>query len=203
MANGQGPTEVRVVSPKPLTTRERRERLWIKKLERLPCFEQMVKKLVGGQSVSSVARWGRSLGLDCELKDAELETWRKYVTALSIRIRATLEARPEIRPKPSRAIIEDVKAQADAYGVPLTENGQKLWRQIEKATEELNAEMMLKYLFVIQRDRVEKTRELEKKTGLLLPKGYKELRVLTKIAAEVRKCEIGDLCMNCRGHTKS
>jgi hypothetical protein len=33
-------------SGRPLTIRERREKFWIKKLERLPCFEQMVKKLV-------------------------------------------------------------------------------------------------------------------------------------------------------------
>jgi hypothetical protein len=163
----------------------------------------MVKRLVGGQSVSSVARWARSLGMDCELKDAGLETWRKYVTALSIRIRATLEAQPEIRPKPTQAIIDEVRAQADAYDVPLTENGRKLLRLVEKAAKELNAEIMLKYLFVIQERRVDKLLELEEKMGLLLPEGYKELAVLTKIATEVRKHEVGNLCMNCQRHKAS
>lgn len=189
-----------VISTKHLTTRERRERFWIAKLERLPCFEQIVKRLTDGHSVVSVVRWARSLKTDCELKTAGFETWRKYVNALSLRIRATLEARPEMRPKSSQAIIEDVKAQADAYDVPLTENGRRLWRQIAKATKELNAEMMLKCLFVIQMDRVEKMLELETKMGLLLPEGYKDLAVLAKIAAEVRKYEVGELCINCQEH---
>ena len=95
--------QVRLTSNKPLTTRERRERFWIKKLERLPCFEQMVKRLVGGKSVSSVARWAQSLEMDGELKNAGLETWRKYINSLSIRIRINLEARPEIKPRDDSA----------------------------------------------------------------------------------------------------
>jgi hypothetical protein len=185
---------------KVITIRERRERFWIAKLERLPCFEQIVKRLVDGQSISSVARWARVLGMDCELKNASLETWRKYINALSIRIRTNMEARPELRPKPTQAIIDEVKAQADAYDVPLTENGRKLWRLVEKAAKELNAEIILKYLFVVQERRVDKLLELEKKMGLLLPEGYKELAVLTKIAAEIRKYEVGNLCMNCQRH---
>jgi hypothetical protein len=180
---------------KVITIRERRERFWIAKLERLPCFELMVKRLVDGKSVSSVAHWARSLGMDCELKDAGFETWRKYINALSIRIRINLETRPEIKPKAVRAIIEDVKANADAYDVPLSENGRKLWRLVEKAVKELDSEKMLKYVFVIQQRRVEKILGLEEKTGLLLPDGHKNVAILKSIAAEVRKLELGELAL--------
>jgi hypothetical protein len=180
---------------KVITIRERRERFWIAKLERLPCFELMVKRLVDGKSVSSVARWARSLGMDCELKDTGFETWRKYINALSIRIRLSMEARPEIKPKAVRAIIEDVKANADAYDVPLSENGRKLWRLVEKAVKELDSEKMLKYVFVIQQRRVGKILVLEEKTGLLFPDGHKNVAVLMNIAAEVLKHELGQLAM--------
>lgn len=187
--------QVHLISKKPPTTRERRERFWIKKLERLPCFEQMVKRLVGGQSVSSVARWARSLEMDCELKNAGLETWRKYINSLSIRIRINLEARPEIKPKAVKEIIEDVKANAGAYDVPLTENGRRLWRLVEKAAKQLNAETMLKYCFVIQQRRVEEMVAIEQKMGMLIPDGYKNVAVLKDIAAEVLKHKLGQLAM--------
>ena len=180
---------------KPMTTRERRDRLWIAKLERLPCFSQMVKKLVDGQNVSSVARWAQSLAMDCELKDAGLETWRKYINALSIRIRIKMEARPEIKPKAVKEIIEDVKASADAYDVPLTENGRRLWRLVEHAAKELDSEKMLKYVFVIQQKRVEEILATERKMGLLMPEGYKNLAVLKDVATEVMKLELGQIAM--------
>jgi hypothetical protein len=53
----------------------------------------------------------------------------------------------------------------------------------------------LKYCFIIQVERVESMLKMEEKMNLLLPHGHKEIGVLIKIAAEVRKYEVGKLSM--------
>jgi len=104
-----------------------------------------------------------------------------------------MEARPEIKPKAVKAIIEEVKAHDADYNVPLTENGRKLWHLGEKAAKELDAEKMLKYCVGIQRFRVERMLQWEDKMGLTLPEGYKEMAALTNIAAELLKHELGQV----------
>jgi hypothetical protein len=173
-----------------MNIRERRERLWISKLERLPCFEQMVKKLANGQSVTSVVLWARSVGTDSDLGRVGFETWRKYITALSIRIQATLRAESTPQPKNQEQIIQKVRELADSYDVPLTDNGRRLWRLIKKSAKDWDSETALKYLFAVQQSRVQSLIDWEEKTGILSPGGDKQVAVLMQIAAEVRKLEI-------------
>jgi hypothetical protein len=171
--------------------RERRGHLWIAKLRRLPCFNQIVKKLVDGQGVARVARWCRELNPEGDFQDITFETWRKYLTALAMRVRIESKKlnRVKVEPLAYQALMEEVKRQQEVIADESV--GLPVWSVVKKAARELDAETMLKYCFVIQMERVEAMLEPEEKMNLLMPQGYKEVAVLLDIAAEIRKYELG------------
>lgn len=182
------------------TVRERRERLWIAKLKSLPCFEQLVAKLVEGQSVTSVTRWLHGLGVDGELKNCGYHTLRQYVTALRFRVRENLAhtERKDVEPLAFRTVMQEFERQKDAEIAEepqLTEASKKIWKVVSEAVKKLDAETMLKYCFMVQQGRVEAMLAIENKMGLPLPDVYKNIAVLKDIATEIRKYEVGELWM--------
>lgn len=178
------------------TLRERREHLWVKKLRRLACFNEIVKKFVSGQGVASVARWCHELNPDGELHDKTAETWRKYLTPVAVRVRNDLKEVKisNVEPPAFKALLVELhKLQAATTGPdPVIKTARPIWSEVKKAVRDLDAETILKYCFLIQQARVHTLLELEEKMNLLMPHGYKEIDVLMKIAAEIRKYEAGE-----------
>jgi hypothetical protein len=162
-----------------------------------------VKKLVNGQGVAAVARWCHELNPEGELHNKTHETWRKYLTPVAMRIRNDLKPvkRFKVEPLAYSAWMEELDKQKVAMTEidPVAEPARSIWPEVTKAVRELDAEAMLKYCFLIQQVRVQAMLELEEKMNLLMPHGYKEVAVLMKIAAEVRKYEVGEQRMKGNG----
>jgi hypothetical protein len=189
-----------VLGPK-RSLREQREHLWIAKMRRLSCFNQIVKKFVDGQGVAIVARWCHELNPEGEFQDIALETWRKYLTALSIRVKSQSGKTKRIKTEPLayRLVMDEVRRQQEVIAdVPAPNPAGPIWSVVKKAARELDAETMLRYCFAVQLERVEALVEFERKMKLVTPRGHKEIRVLAKIASEIQKCEIGKLLV--KGH---
>jgi len=178
------------------TVRERREKLWIANLRRLPCFEQLVKKVVEGQSVTSVTKWLHGLGVAGETRS--YHTLGQYVTALSIRVKRNVAQveRKDVTPLAFKMVMQEFEAQDDSVLDDDPEMSQKnvtrIWKVVSDAVRKLESETMLKYCFMVQLARVTRIEELEERTGLPYPGMDKAVRVLKEIAAEVRKVEVGE-----------
>ena len=178
--------------------------MWIRKLRRLPCWEQVIKKLIAGESVTSVAKWLVDMELEGEFKSIGYEGWRKYLGALKARIDMAGLERKNLEPLKYRAVVEEFARQKNSgllegNAVPSLRS---LQRVIEKVAVSLDAEIMLKYCFIIQQGRLAQMLEFEERAGVLMPKGYNEVAVLKNIAAEVRKLEVGNFRIRGRGHSQ-
>jgi hypothetical protein len=185
------------------TLRERREHMWVAKLRRLPCFNQIVKKLVAGQGIAAVARWCHELNPDGELHNKTPETWRKYLTPVAMRVRDDVKSvkRFKVEPLAYTALMEELESQkvATAEADSVAETTRPIWSGVKKAARDLDAETMLKYCFLIQQRRVQAMLEFEEKINLLIPQGHKEVAVLMEIAAEVRTYEVGEQTLSGNG----
>jgi hypothetical protein len=185
---------------KPLTLKERIDLLWVRKLQQLNCYEQLVRKLSDRQSVSGVARWAMQLGIEGEVGRWSFHTWRRYLGALEKRVTRIVvrQERVEVRPLEYQAVIEEVERQADALvAMPeaIPKAAREVWQQVKRTVKELDSETMLKHCYVIQLGRVQQMWEFEQKTKTLTPHGYKNIAVLKEIADSVRKLEIGEQWM--------
>ncbi|MFY9532139.1 MAG: hypothetical protein WBC04_19750 [Candidatus Acidiferrales bacterium] len=178
------------------SVREKLEGVWIARLRRLNCFDQIVKRLVAGMSVMGVAKWLVELNPEGELHGLGLHGWRKYLTPLHMRIKA---GRPvEVL---DGVVVRELLRQAEVLAPdedPVDPAARKLWKEVEKAARELRAETMLKYCFVVQQRRVNMMVEMEQKLRMLVPSGERNLEVLREIAADVRKFEVGEQWMRGR-----
>ena len=101
---------------KPLTLKERCELLWIRRLQQLNCYEQLVRKLSERRSLSSVARWAIQLGIEGEASRWSFHTWRRYLGALEKRVSRIVvrQERVDVRPLEFQAVMEEVERQTDA-----------------------------------------------------------------------------------------
>ncbi|MGB2887273.1 MAG: hypothetical protein WBC04_06235 [Candidatus Acidiferrales bacterium] len=186
-----------------LTARERFEHIWIGKLRRLPCFEQIVKRLADGRSVQGVARWLQELNPEGELKDVGFHTWRKYLYALKMRIEQNMAGVERKNPEPLayKAVIEEFERQKEGEFQgkdDLPPAAEKIRHVVTDAVKKLDAATMLRYCFMVQQGRVETMLEIERKMKFLIPDGHKNLAVLKDIATDVMKLEIGEQWMRGR-----
>ncbi len=189
-----------VLERRKLNVRERRQDIWIAKLRRQNCFDRLVKKLVGGASVSRVTRWLHDLKPEGELKNCSSETLRIYVTALANRVKENMAfvKRSNVEPLAFRLVLREMEKQKGAViddDPPMSKAAKKVLKEVSDAVKKLDAETMLKYAYMVQQGRVEMLLKMENQMNLLMPDGWKNIAVLKDIAAEVRKCEVGEQWM--------
>jgi hypothetical protein len=104
--------------------------------------------------------------------------------------------KPPYRPTEVQLVNLQVKEEiGGAMMDPVPEIAKKIWNEVKKGTKSLNSEIMLKNLFLRQRQRMELMAELEDKTNARFPDGYKRVSTLRAIAAEVQKLEVGEQWM--------
>jgi hypothetical protein len=182
---------------KPLTLKDRCELLWIRRLQQLNCYEQLVRKLSERRSVSSVARWAIQLGIEGEASRWSFHTWRRYLGALEKRVSRIVvrQERVDVRPLEFQAVMEEVERQTDALiampeAIPMA--AREVWQQVKKTVKQMDSESMLKHCYVIQLGRVQRMLDVEAESGVLMREGYKNIAVLKEIADSVRKHEIGE-----------
>lgn len=175
-----------------ISLEERRERLWIRRLQSLNCFDQLLRRLVRGESPMAVAKWAVSLDVEVNWS---LQTWRRYLWVLSQRVKRGL---PRIKRAPpsqdqARVIAEELKVVYPQEEVdPLSEKAKPVWDKVQKAADKVDAATALRYAFMVQLGRVQRLLEIEEKLGMLMPTGYRDIAELREIGAELRKIEIGE-----------
>jgi hypothetical protein len=100
--------------------------------------------------------------------------------------------KPPYRPTEVQLVNLQVKEEiGGAMMDPVPEIAKKIWNEVKKGTKSLNSEIMLKNLFLRQRQRMEVMTELEDKMNVRFPVGYKRVSTLRAIATEVRTLEVG------------
>jgi hypothetical protein len=174
--------------------------LAICRLQKTPCYNEIVRKLTLGQSVRSLAIWLAAQRYDGPHGQWSMYYWEKLLgplrdQILKAKLRAEREARRKAShpPPPTTEKIAEVldKIMDPAMDVmnAMPKSAHEVWKHVDKITEALTAERILKYGFLRQQERVETMMELEGKFHLLLPNGHKEIETLVKLAAELVRLE--------------
>ena len=185
-------------NPRAKSIRQKNEVFHIRALQRHPYCDQIVKRIVAGKSAQSIARW-------CELsaskakgvKNYTFYTWRLYISTLRQRIRPLLKDVEIKEPTPDlcKSIVDQIRRDNDLPIEGKKSDSQLTMRRISTSVKiaigEVEAEMVLKYAFLSQADRIENLIKKENKTGVLDKNGYKEVMVLADIGAALAKLEFG------------
>jgi hypothetical protein len=155
-----------------------------------------------------VARWIVSQQPTVNWKVAEAcwseKTTEVYVGALRRKVQGDIKKAKSIAPEPFvyRAVLEEAHLAVKGDVTLIDEEVRKsiegqreIFSMVQKQVLSMNAQTMLNYCFMIQQARVKKMRELEESLGMLFPEGYKNMQVLSDIASDIAKLEVGDLWM--------
>jgi hypothetical protein len=177
-----------------LTVREKRHYLRMKLLRKLPQYQEVVRRLVRGQSVAMTAHWLLNFEDRGPLTGCTYSTLRTYLQTLGQKVREasmTVE-RLDLAHLRKRAVeTMDSMSEAVLKELEVPDPTRELKKMVTEEVERLDASTMLKYCFMIQKERLEEVRKIEKQTGLPMPYGNHHVKVLAGIAAEIRKVEMG------------
>jgi hypothetical protein len=160
----------------------------------------MVKRLVNGHSVRTVARWLADIKPAGECFGLSFWTFRKYIDAFVPSLRAQVASVRQAasqRSRKTRAVLKGFDEVQLPDPVPLEPPNHRVSRVVTKAVREMEAHAALKYAFVTQMERVEEMRAQEKLHPdlIITGDGHKSLAVLNDIAAEILKWELGNKIM--------
>jgi hypothetical protein len=131
------------------------------------------------------------------------ETLRKYITALAFAVKETADTVPRfnLRNVQEQTILTVMERNTWAKERELSETSEfdDIIRMIKEGVSKLDVGTMLRYCFVAQQQRLTDQRALERRLGMLLPQTNRTVSVLVKIAAELRKLELGDAYLTNQG----
>jgi hypothetical protein len=182
--------------------RQNNEACHIRTLRRHPYYDQIIKRIVAGKSVQSIARWCESSASEAHgVKNFAFYTWRLYVSTLRQRIRPLLEDVEIGEPTPElyENLIDQIRRD---HALPFEEKKsgtrppmQRISTSVKIAIDEVEAEKILKFAFLVQADRVGELLKREAETGVLEKDGYKEILALVTVGAALGKVELGQQFM--------
>jgi hypothetical protein len=181
-----------------ISPNERRKLLRIHALQELSCYDQLVRKLTAGESVSSVARWASNLGIEGPARTWSELYWRNQLSALREKVR---EAKTRLKPshQPPKEVttiateIQKIDEEMAAKSIdPLPEITRRILNSTDKAMDEIDSLKALKYLFARVSARLEDQMALEKKLGMPVPNGHKIFDTAREIVDSIRKHELGE-----------
>ena len=186
--------------PERVTPEQRYDLLFIARLQRLPCYNEILRHLTQGQSVRSLAAWLTNQKIEGSAGRWSRRYWEKLLQPLDRQVVAAKErahraARRQSRhPQPPSVetmtqTLAEVLDPREVLQNALTTTARKIWKQVDETMDEITAEKVLKFAFFIQQERVENVVALEKKLNLTLPNGYKDVDVLRKIGEALTKNE--------------
>jgi hypothetical protein len=172
-----------------LDERERRSNMLIGLLRRTSIFDELVKRFVQGQSVVQVSTWVYDLKPEGPLKDASYNTIRAYLTALRARVRTEVAEHLE---KHQERVVKEEEIIQTIRATPMPAHRPDHFTSlIDQRLRDLSATDILRGAFVLQLERVEEMRQLERTQETLVPRGYKEIEVLVSIAVSIGKIDLG------------
>jgi hypothetical protein len=165
-------------------------------------LQAIVRRLTDGQSARSVAVWLTQQNLEWPAGRWSLWYWRKLLGPLdrqvcAARERALSAERRETRhpepptPEQIEAVLAEIVTPQSLLRDAMPESVREVWKHVEQAGDDLTAEKILKYAFLIQQQRVDELRATEKKLGIIMPFGHREITTLIRIGEALSKCESG------------
>jgi hypothetical protein len=147
------------------TPAEREELLLINRLQRMNCYGQLVRRLTEGESANSVSRWAAGLKVIGAAGNWSYLYWRKHIVALAKHVRRAkdkLRTRKPVLPPPEVVAARVEMQMADLLAEEvISKSATQVWRHVDKALKQIDAEHILKYAFLRQQERVEKILEAE------------------------------------------
>lgn len=184
-------------------SRAKREQVWIRRLRNMPpgVFDPLVRRIVKGDPLRHIAQYLH--GIKPDLSE---ETFRKWLQVLAKQVKAELELNKNVD-QVQKAIEDFNAAKADGQFADVespaanvsTRVSKRLKAAVARAIKDLDSENMLKYVWVLELERFEAMREVEKSTGILFPQGDKHVSALTKIAVATMEHEMGIALMKQKG----
>lgn len=184
---------------KPLEDR-RQHMVLICRLQRTPCYREIIRRLALGQSNRSIAIWLTQQKIEGPAGGWSVWYWRRLLAPLEREIKDAKErnlnaARRKVSHPQQPPIEELTEALADAIKPQemvqhsLTARVGAVWKDVDQVLDAVSAERILKCAFFLQQQRVDNIMELESKLKLALPEGNKALDVLRRIGADLSKNE--------------
>ena len=201
MEHGGGPAaKVAILRPERVTSEKRYDLLFITRLQRVPCYNEILRHLTQGQSVRSLAAWLTDQRIEGPAGRWSRRYWEKLLQPLDRQVvaakeRAQRAARRQSRhPQPpsvetmTQTLAEVINPQHMVQR-SLTNRVGTVWKEVDQALDAITAERVLKCAFMLQQKRIDGIMELEEKLKLVLPEGNKALEVLRKIGGELTRNE--------------
>jgi hypothetical protein len=145
--------------------------LGVHKLESLPIFEQIVHKLMSGQSPLTVAKWCHDQKIDV----CGLFTWKRRIESLALRLKAQIETiEPNDIVSVTRRAVQqlidrrDAKKEKEFDMIDAVRLFQRIDSAMMAALSSITAETVLKTAYIVQHARVKQMVDLETKLGMPL-----------------------------------
>lgn len=186
-----------------LTPAERRGLSYIERLQSMNLYPQLVRKLTEGESARSVATWAMQQKVEGAPGTWSHRQWREHTTALLRQVneskeklrRETHRVHKPLPPKPlePEAVLEKVNKTVEEKSMLefIHNDALKVMQHVMGAERVIKAGHLLQYGAVKQIGRIEEMTAIEKRVGLTLPNGHKELDTLTTIASQMARLELG------------
>lgn len=182
------------------TPGDRLNLLLVARLQALPCYDEILRRLTIGQSVRSLSLWLTQQRFEGPCGRWTFNYWRKMLSPLNRDVRtargrtAAADRRTSRHPEPpapekvQQVLAEIVDPKMQLANI-LPETTREVWKHVGETADEITAGHILKFSFVQQVHRVANMLALEKKLNLVLPAGHKELDCLRRIAEALLKLE--------------
>jgi len=174
--------------------------LFIARLQELPCYPEILRRLTEGQSVRSLSLWLTRQGYDGPCGQWKFDYWRKLLAPLDRDVRAargrtaSAERRRSRHPEPpapekvEEMLGEIIDPKMQLANI-LPEATREVWKHVAETADAITAEHILKFAFLQQARRVDNMLALEKKLNLALPNGHKDIDCLRRVGEAVLKLE--------------
>jgi hypothetical protein len=189
--------------PKParLDPSRRQDYLFICRLQSLPVYREILRRLTQGQSVRSLALWLSRQGFDGPSGTWTWWYWQKLLFPLGREVAKTkaLQEAAERRrsrtpepPKPEQIekIIANTLDPAMELLNVMDDGARKVYKHVQQVRDEIRAEDAIKFTFIRQMHRVDKLITMEDKLNILLPSGSQEMAEMRKAAEAMLKLEV-------------
>ena len=170
----------------------KRERLTLRELRKLPpaIYDEVVRRIVSGDSSRAIARW-----LHCIRPNTSAERWRKRLAVLArevgrVQLNNSNLSRTQKEINAFNEAIKKAKAEINHPVLrPQPGTVEQLEAIVTKAVTQIHGEQMLRYTWMVAQKRVDRMVELEQRTNLIFPDGYRNVAVLCEIAQAMLKAE--------------
>ena len=174
----------------------------VHKLEGLPIFEQIVHKLMQGQSPLTVAKWCHEQKIDV----CGLFTWKRRIESLKTRLKAQVKTvEPKDLVQVTRPAVQQLIGKRDAKKEKEFDfvDAVLLVKRVDEAMMSslrgITAETVLKTAYSMQLSRVKQMVDLEARLGMPFAWGHLNLEALNKIGESLRRLESSETYLQSRG----